>query len=95
MIIINAVQFAILGSGMVLASLGGAAVKWLNGHVDRDEWLLGLGLSFLGVGIGAIYWPVALIVVGLVFLYLAWEGARRGDTSRDSSSSSGGSGSGP
>lgn len=72
----------------ILAKLGGGTVTWIRDNVDREEWLGALGLTCLGFGIGAIYWPAALIVVGLVCLYLAWEGARRGDSTRDAGSGS-------
>ena len=74
--------------GLLLAKWGNGAVDFLKGKVDREEWLGALGLACIGIGIGAIYWPAAFIVVGLVLLYLAWEGARRGVTTRDTGSGS-------
>ena len=29
-------------------------VKWLRSNLDREEWLLVLGLTSVGIGIGAI-----------------------------------------
>ena len=58
-------------------------IKYLYGikkAVDLKDCAAFAGLSLLGIGLGVIYWPAALIVVGGILMYLAWAGVRRVNT---------------
>lgn len=44
-------------------------------ELGPDAWAALVGLVLVAAGVGAIYWPAALIVVGLLLLGLAvWGG---------------------
>ena len=66
-----------------------AAFHWLN--FNKRDYTGIVGMVALGVGIGAIMWPAGLISVGVVLLYMAHGGGRRGmDRRGDGSGSDGG-----
>ena len=56
-------------------------LKYLHGlksELGLQEYLALAGLTLVAIGVGAIYWPAALIVVGSTLLYLAFMGVKRG-----------------
>ena len=54
-------------------------IKALTKNLDIDlrDCIATGGLAALGTGVGFIYWPAALVVVGIVLLYMAHGGVKR------------------
>lgn len=49
--------------------------------IDGQDVALALGAGCLGIGVGKIYWPAALIVIGCLLLFIAVMGTwKRGHT---------------
>jgi len=44
--------------------------------IDMDDIMVVFGGLMVGTGIWFIYWPAALIVMGLVFLFLGIRGSK-------------------
>lgn len=45
-------------------------------NIDVDDILLVIGISMAGTGIWFIYWPAALIIIGLTCVFLGIRGSR-------------------
>jgi len=46
-------------------------IKQLFSHFDARDAHAYLGLLLVSIGLGAVYWPLALVVSGSILLYMA------------------------
>ena len=57
-------------------------IKYINGikgAVDLRDCVAAIGLSLVAIGIGVLFWPAALIVVGGALIYLSLGGVTHGN----------------